>query len=92
MMCLASFLTGAVIGVISAAIFAVIVKEIAAENPKQAIKALRRLAYFVLGGGLADYAIFDYVLKSDGTLQYYMIGLASAFLLLALLIIIDWKR
>lgn len=89
---LASLLTGSVVGLISVAIFAVILRRVETEKLSEAIKALRRLIYVVLGGGLSDFVIFDFILNSDGALAYYMIGLAFLFLPLGILVFIDWKR
>ena len=88
----ASLLIGSVIGLISAAIFAVILRRIETEKPSEAIRALIQLIGIVLGSGLGDFVVFDFILKSGGALQYYMIGLASLFLPLGILVFIDWKR
>lgn len=88
----ASILTGAVVGLICTTVFAVTLRRIEEKNPSEAIKALGWLISIVLGGGLADYIVFDFVIKSGGAIAYYMMGLAVVFLSLGLLVFFDWRR
>ncbi len=88
----ASALTGAVIGFISVAIFAVILRKVAEKRPSEAIRALKALVSIVLGGGLADYVVFDWILSSGGALSYYLVGFAFVYLILGGWVFLDWLR
>lgn len=83
----ASGAIGVVVGLISASILAVILRRVARDQPLEAIKALVRLVGLVLGAGLADYAVFDYILKA-GTISFYMDGLATGFIPFAIVVIV----
>jgi hypothetical protein len=85
----ASCAIGVVVGLISGSIFAVILRRVERKQPLEAIKALFRLAGFVLGAGFADYAIFDFILKAD-TIYFYMDGLAIAFIPFAIVTLVLW--
>jgi len=74
---------------IAVSIFAVIIRRIAQNQPKDALKAFRRLIYLVLGAGLADYVIFDAIMEANA-LFFYMDGLAIIFLPLAMVTFISW--
>lgn len=88
----ASFLIGGVIGLIAVAIFAVTLRRVAERNPSDAIKALQWLIGFVLGGGLVDYIVFDYIVKTSGTLTYYAIGLSLMFLVFGVPVFNQWRK
>jgi len=79
----ASGAIGAVVGLISVSILAVILRCVARNQPLEAIKALVRLVGLVLGAGLADYAVFDFIMNA-GTISFYMDGLAITFVPLAI--------
>lgn len=88
----ASFLIGAVVGLISVTIFAATLRRWMEEKPPDTRKALRKLIYLVLGAGLTDYVIFDVILRTNGALPYYLIGLATVFLFLGTWVFIDWYK
>jgi uncharacterized membrane protein len=83
----ASMLTGAVIGLISGAIFSVILKRVAKDQPLEAVKKLRALMFWVLGGGIGDYVVFDAILQANA-IYYYMVGVAVSFIPFAALILL----
>ena len=89
---LASSLVGGVVGLISVSIFAVILRRLAMEKASEAIKALTRLIGIVLGSGMADYAVFEVIMKSNNGLLYYILGLAIVFLPFGFVVFIDWIR
>jgi hypothetical protein len=87
----ASLTLGAVVGLIAAAIFAVILRRVEKSKPRDAIISLYNLIALTLGGGIADYAIFDRILLA-GAIFFYVIGYGVAFLPFGLIIFIDWLR
>lgn len=88
---LASLLIGAVVGLIAASMFTVILKRNAEQKSSEVQRGLRALITTVLGGGLADYVVFDLVLKS-GSITYYMVGFAVVFLVLGGWSYVEWRR
>ena len=86
---IASTAIGAVIGLISVTMLAVILRRIERTQPLEAIKALRNLIAVALGAGLADYAVFDFILKA-GALSFYLDGFAVIFLPLGIITVILW--
>ena len=91
----ASLLMGAVVGLITVAIFALALRRRAHEDTSEAIKALTRLIAIVLGGGISDYVIFDVifdVIIENGALEYYIIGLSAVFLTFGLYVFVEWLR
>ncbi len=91
MVIVASLLMGAIVGLITVAIFALALRRRAYEDTSEAIKALTRLIAIVLGGGLSDYVIFDVIIE-NGALEYYIIGLGAMFLAFGTYIFIEWLR
>ena len=89
---IASFLLGAVIGLIAVSIFAVILKRYGKRNAAEAIEALKKLTYLVLGGGTGDFVVFDLMLKSGGAIVFYVLGFAATFLLFGVPVYLDWRR
>jgi hypothetical protein len=87
----ASCLIGAVVGLLSVAIFAVILRRKEQNRPTEAIMLLTSLIGTVLGAGAADYIIFDILLQQNA-IGFYLIGLATWFLPLGLWVFIDWMR
>lgn len=87
-----SFALGAVVGLIAAAIFAVILRRHEQEPRERTISALWRLSALALGGGMGDYVIFDYLMKANGALVYYVSGFSIVFLVLGIAIYFDWRR
>jgi len=87
----ASLTLGAVVGLLAAAIFAVILRRLEKSKPRDAIRSLYNLVTLSLGGGVIDYAIFDSVLQA-GAIFYYVIGYGVAFLLFGSIIFLDWLR
>jgi len=88
----ASFLIGGAVALIAVAIFAVTLRRLAERNPSDAIKALQRLIGIVLGGGLIDYAVFDYIVKTSGALTYYALGFGLMFLVLGVPVFNQWRK
>ena len=86
---IASMTVGAVVGLISVTIFAVILRRIERSQPSEAVKALRRLIYLVLGAGLIDYAAFDAILKANA-IFFYLFGLGFTFIPLGLITFASW--
>jgi len=82
---------GAVIGLMAAAIFGVILRRLEKSEPKYAIRSLYNLTALSLGGGFSDYAIFDRILQA-GTIFFYVIGYGVAFLLFGAVILFAWLR
>ena len=82
---------GAVVGLLASAIFAVILRRLEASNAIEAIKALMNLVVLSLGGGIADYAIFDYILQA-GAISFYIAGYATVFLFFGSIVFISWLR
>ena len=80
------------VGLISVTLFALVLRRIEQKNPSEAVGVLKWLIGLVLGGGMADYVIFDFLLESEGALAFYLIGLATLFLPLGLLTFFDWRR
>ena len=88
----ASIALGAVIGLIAVSYFAVILRRIEKNNPKQALKSFSLLITIVLGGGLTDFVIFDVIVNTSNAIWYYLVGLAMVFLPLGIMVFIDWRR
>ncbi len=93
----ASALVGAVVGLISVTIFAVVLRRISDKQPSAAIKALIKLMSIVLLGGIAnrgiaEYAVYSKILSSDEALAYYLVGFSVVFLVLGSLVLISWLR
>ena len=91
MVIVASMLMGAVVGLITVAIFALALRRRAYEDTSEAIKALTRLIAIVLGGGISDYVIFDVIIE-NGALEYYIIGLGFMFLTFGTYVLVEWLR
>jgi|SRR5215471_10064496 len=87
----ASFGLGAVIGLIAATIFAVILRRIENKQPQDAIDGLYKLIYLVCGAGLADYVAFDFILNA-GAIVFYLGGLSIVFLPCAGVVFVSWMR
>ena len=85
----ASGLIGASVGLISASIFAVILRRIENNNPSRAVGELTALIGIILSGGAADYVLFDIILQTGG-IMFYMIGFSIIFLPLGLLVYKSW--
>ncbi len=88
---LASLLIGVTVGIIAAAMFSVILRRIEHSSPTEAVKALRSLIYLLLGSGLGDLVIFDFILRQSA-IEYYLLGLGAAFVPLSLTVYFDWRR
>ncbi len=73
-----SGLIGAAVGLIALAIFTFILQRRSELQAPEATKQLHLLIYTVLGAGLSDYVIFDYMLSS-GTIVYYLLGFGIVF-------------
>ena len=84
-----SFGLGLIIGLVCAAIFALILHRIADSDPQGAITHLRQLLVTILGGGLSDYAIFDFLLRS-GAITYYVAGFIVSFLPFSAIAFVEW--
>ena len=91
MVIVASLLMGAVVALITVAIFALALRRRAYEDTSEAIKALTKLIAIVLGGGLSNYVIFD-VIIGNGALEYYIIGLCAMFLTFGIYVFVEWLR
>lgn len=89
---IASSLIGAVVGLICVAMFASILRSIEQDNPSMANRELGSLLTYVLGGGGANYLLFDFLMQSNGAVVYYMIGLSIMFLPFGLIVFIMWMR
>ncbi len=88
----ASFLIGGAVGLVSVAIFAVILRRVVEKNPLDGIKQLKWLIPIIVGGGLADYFFFDYVLQVKGAIWSYFLGLGLVFLMFGVPVFIEWRR
>ena len=88
---LGSLAIGAVVGLISATNFAIILRRMEQDDPDGARKALIQLLVTVLGSGLGDFIVFDIIL-GNGVVQYYMLGAAALFLPLAIWVFIRWMQ
>lgn len=88
----ASFAIGAVVGLICVTIFGVVLRRIEQDTPKDAVGTLMQLIAWVLGGGAADYVIFDWILSTDGAISFYLIGFAVLFLAFGIPVFRDWKK
>jgi nitric oxide reductase large subunit len=82
---------GAVVGLIAAVIFAVILRRLEKEKPQDALRALYKLVSLVFGGGVVDMVVFDFILRADA-IVFYLAGLVSVFLPLGMSVWIDWTR
>lgn len=87
-----SLVVGAVVGLIAVAFFAVILRRIEKDNPSEALKSFFWLITIVLGGGLTDFVIFDLIVKTNGAIWYYSIGLGGIFLPFGIAVFISWGR
>jgi hypothetical protein len=92
MIYLASFLLGSVIGLICVTIFTVILRRIEEKKPYDAVRALTKLIYIILGGGLTDFVIFEVIFGTKEAIKYYLIGFTIVFLLLGFWAFKDWFR
>lgn len=88
---IASVLIGAVVGLIAATIFGVVLSKFSEKDSKQAIQALYKLVGLSLGAGVADYLVFDYIFRA-GALPYYLIGFAVMFLILGIITWVAWWK
>lgn len=88
----ASFLLGAVVGLICVAIFAINLRGLATKKAKDAIKLLTALVGTVLGGGAANYLAFRQILSTSGAMVFYLIGLSVLFLPFGISELLKWLR
>ena len=94
---IAGSLIGGCIGLVGAAIFAVIVYKFDRSqkgmpgNPAHGmVKALYVLPGLLLGGGFGGYKVFQFVSADPEVFSYYIIGLASVFLVLGSVVFLIW--
>jgi hypothetical protein len=87
-----SFLFGGIIGFICAAIFAVILRRLEESNRGEVKKLLALEIFLIVGGGLADFVIFDLIIRSNFGIVSYLWGFSCIFLPLGLLTFLDWRK
>jgi uncharacterized SAM-binding protein YcdF (DUF218 family) len=87
-----SVLLGAVIGLISVAIFAVTLRRLSEKKPNDATKALTVLVATILGGGGLNYLADEFIFSSSAGSLGYFGGLAAIFLPFGIVILIQWLR
>lgn len=83
---------GGVVGFISSTIFAIILVRLNEQDVGGVVKMLVMLIGIALGGGLSNYALFDLILKTNGAIEFYMVGYAILFLCFSIWAYIDWRR
>ncbi len=79
---IASTLVGATLGLFVVPMYAIILRSFQERLWKQMLQALRNLIVTVLGGSFGDYAVFRFILRSEG-LAYYLVGFAVVFIFYA---------
>jgi len=87
---LGSGVVGGIVGFLAVAMFAVILRRY--ESGRQILEEIRKLATFIVFGGLADFGVFDLLLQSSGAWVYYIIGVALVFIPLGIIVFLDWRR
>ena len=87
----ASLLLGGAVALVAVAIFAIVLRRLEESKPGDAIKRLYELVGLVLGAGLTDHILFDYMLQSHA-IEYYISGFSAVFLILGLVVFFDWRR
>jgi multisubunit Na+/H+ antiporter MnhB subunit len=88
----ASALLGGAVGLICVTILAVALRRLEEKDPKETINVMWKLIAVALGGGFADYMIFDVILSTSGAIWYYIFGFSAAFVALGLIVFLDWRR
>lgn len=88
---IASLFLGSCVGVLCATFFAVSLRRLAEQDIRQFREGVAWTLGALLGGGLADYALFDWMLQT-AALDMYAFGVGVTFLPLSLAIFRDWYR